>query len=222
MTREETYSHSLKELIKAACQPDEGRIDSYEMGTEAWEEWTKTRSHAKDRRRAAKKIKLLGPTAVDPAVDTLIEVIDGGESGVQTAAAAESLGMIGSARAVSALIRHIEYSGEPTGEACADALAKIGEQAVVPLLQFLVNQDLSLFDYGGDLGSRCALRALGKIADRRTLEPLSLIFKSVSASTRDKTEPDSLYNCVRDALRRIDPRPRTLFEKLTGRRPWAC
>ena len=221
MTKQAREADSLKKLIKAACQPDEGKTQSYEMGTEAWEEWTETRSHAKDRKRAVKELKRLGTTAVEATVDSLIKILDSGGRDVRTAAAAEALGMLGNIRSVPMLIEHIQYSGERTGEACAEALVRIGKPSVNPLLKFLTNANLSTFGYGDDSGIRLALRALGQIGDYRALEPLSLIFKFASAAGRhgDVTQSE-LTGCVGVSLKGIDSRPRTLLERLMGRRPW--
>jgi HEAT repeat protein len=80
------------------------------------------------------------------------------------AAAADSLGLIGSKKAVQPLVKALKDRHYQVQDAAADALARIGSPSVEPLLPML--------EYVKPEVRIKAVYALGKIGDKRAVEPL--------------------------------------------------
>lgn len=98
----------------------------------------------------------------EPAVEPLIKALDDSEMMVRHNAA-KALGKIGDERAIKPLIDKFCTESQIMFEA-EDALAKIGEPTVEPLIKALDDNDFWM--------RAAAVGALGKIGDERAVEPL--------------------------------------------------
>ena len=124
-------------------------------------------------------IRLLGRTAdarlVEPLIDILIR-----DSQTMQGAAAEALGWIGDARAVSPLLLFLS-EGEPSDalrELAAEALGRIGDvRAVSPLIAALEDSN--------EWVRRAAAEALGNLGDRSAIEPLSTLLQDEIVMVQD-------------------------------------
>jgi len=124
-------------------------------------------NEAFDEQQRAFMIRLLGRTADSRQVEKLIDMLIGDTDWMQ-GAAAEALGWIGDARAVSPLLLFLS-EGEPSDalrELAAEALGRIGDtRAVEPLIAALEDTN--------EWVRRAAAEALGNLGDRSAIEPLA-------------------------------------------------
>jgi HEAT repeat protein len=113
-----------------------------------------------------------------PAVKPLIAIL-GERRGRQAEVAAQALGEIGDARAIKPLVAY----GAKNGEVAGAALVAIGKPAVLPLVNALDDEDVSV--------RRTAADTLGKIGDRRAV-------KGLRGALADSE--DSVWRAASDAL----------------------
>jgi phycocyanobilin lyase beta subunit len=100
----------------------------------------------------------------DPQVPQLIRAIDDADSATRLLLAVRALADVASEAEIPVLIAALGYNNPGAAVAAVDGLIRIGEPAVVPLLE-------QLDDY--DYGARAwAIRALAAIADPRALPTL--------------------------------------------------
>ncbi len=130
-----------------------------------------------DEHQRALFLRLLGRAATADCVEMLIDTLISGSPTLQ-GAAAEALGYIGDARAVSPLLLFLNDSHDALREIAAEALGRIGHaSAVDPLLAML-----------GDANEwvrRAAAVALGDLGDRRAIEPLSAALQDETTLVQD-------------------------------------
>lgn len=211
------HTSSLAQLVEKATRPDKFEVKTYEEGTEAWQEIVVQGSNAKERKQAAQEIKRLGTKDIAAAVGDIIKILENSRHDLEHAAAVEALGWIGDPRAVPHLINRLSGSGEKTGKACKKAIIRIGKPAVIPLLKHITE----MLSHGLIFSDTVhAIVILGRIRDRRALEPLNTIYESC-IQAKGKEELKDLEYATGWALKRIDPKPRSMSERLKGHRPWA-
>jgi len=88
----------------------------------------------------------------------------------------------------------------------ARALGRISDpRAFEPLMELLGDGHL--------LVRQRAIEALGRLRDKRAMETLIALFE-------DRTEDQQIRSAAATALGYLDRRPRTLWERLLGRRKW--
>ncbi|MDD5135742.1 MAG: HEAT repeat domain-containing protein, partial [Candidatus Omnitrophica bacterium] len=118
------------------------------------------------------------------------------------------LGEIGDNGAIQPLVEEIRNENKYISEAAAEALAKIGEPAVLPLSEVLKDKN--------DKARELAIKTLGKIGDKRAVPYLIMVVKD---------EGDYIQGCAMEALGEIgDPRaiePIILALKYDGWDRWA-
>jgi len=120
-----------------------------------------TFSHTQSRVRAARYLHAFGERAVEP----LCKALRNDEIPAVRAAAAESLGDIGDARAVEPLIDSLRSVEWQVRAAAAKALGQLKDaRAIEPLCNALLDKDFNV--------RAAAAEALGLIGDERALQPL--------------------------------------------------
>ncbi len=119
----------------------------------------------------AKGLSNIGKQAVLPLIASLR---DGSASARKYVA--EALGLIGDARAVESLIIYLSDEDDDVGFEAARTLSKIGEPAVLPLLDCLNHADANT--------RTNAIIALGNIGDARAAEPLLDYLNHEDSNTR--------------------------------------
>ena len=155
---------------------------------------------------AAAAVNALAKIGGDEALDEFIYLLDKTDDRIQTYVARE-LSEICDERALEVLLRSLDDSD--TSSHAMNGLVRIGEPAVEPLI--------ALFPEGRarDFVRARAAEALGKIGDRRALEPLIATLGEKDTLLRDKAI--EALSCLDDA-RAIEPlikvlrtcRPKTL------------
>ena len=136
-------------------------------------------------RVCTKVVKALGSIGDSRAVEPLIEALEDKERYVRYNAA-DALGKISDKRAVEPLIKALEDKDQYVREIAADALVKIGNGAVEPLIKTLENKDK------GGYVCYSAADALGKIGDKRAIEPLIKLLRIEKWEFNDP----SRFHCV--------------------------
>jgi len=121
-----------------------------------------------------KAITVLGKISNKHAVEPLIATLKYTGSDAMRAAAAIALGKIGDKRAVEPLILALKDMYSILQYEAATALVKIGEPAVEPLITVLKLADTNIT-------RAAAAIALGKIGDKRAVEPLILALKDMDS-----------------------------------------
>lgn len=106
----------------------------------------------------------IGESAVNP----LIQILEGDDNYVRINAA-RALGEIGDKRAIKPLIQALE--DDYVRKDAADALVKIGEPAVKPLIQ--------IFESGNKYVRCCVVNALAEIGDKRAVKPFIQALESI-------------------------------------------
>lgn len=114
------------------------------------------------RESAIKTLFTIGDRAVEPLIDSLYD-----ELSQERSCAARTLGMIGDERAIEHLIVAMKDDNKNVRETSAQALAKIGEPAVKPLIERLTDNNPQI-----KAGSVVALRITG---NRDAVIPISAL-----------------------------------------------
>ncbi|MDY6938428.1 MAG: HEAT repeat domain-containing protein [Cyanobacteriota bacterium] len=115
-------------------------------------------------------------THLDRTTQTLIEAVDRADSADAVLEAVENLAAAGSLGAISKLIEVLGYNNPGAAVAAVDGLIRLGEPAVVPLLE-----QLDGYNYGA---RAWAVRALAGIGDPRGLDILLGATSDFSLSVR--------------------------------------
>jgi HEAT repeat protein len=137
-----------------------------------------------------------------PAVDALLTALKDRNGGVRCLAA-ETLGMIGDARAIAPLISALNDDDAHVRHSAVKALGNLGNTTVVEALIAALQGDDKYFQL-------CAITALGKIGDSRAAEPLIAFLGESDREIRQK--------CV-EALEKIGWQPR---QDMAGAYYWAA
>ena len=136
-------------------------------------------------RVCTKVVKALGSIGDSRAVEPLIEALEDKEGYVRYSAA-DALGKIGDKRAIEPLIKLLRIEkwefNDPSRFHCVDHLVAIGKSAVEPLIKALEDEDVRYY----------AADALGKIGDKRAIEPLIKLLRIEKWEFNDP----SRFHCV--------------------------
>lgn len=135
-------------------------------------------------------IKALGTIGDSRAVTPLLIVFKDNYSSTKKAAA-KALGQIGDSRAIDPLLAILTDNGQDQDvrEEAAEALGKIGNKAVEPLITELKNDD--------QLSQSLIAKALGITGDKRAAEPLVEVLKK---NDNTKTISEALVQIGDDAI----------------------
>lgn len=137
-------------------------------------------------------IERLGARGVTAAVMPLIALVELND--YQSGPAIAALGNIGDARAIDVLIRCFERRN--LAWIAKDALVKIGEDALEPLLDALQAPDLDV--------RFMALRTLGELHDPRSIAPLEQFIASEDDAVNRQFARITLKSVLLDALTHVD------------------